>query len=93
MKKIFSLLLVSLVFLALSTVSFSDEEESKYRKDFVVDKTIKLGIPKSTSGEIKFDINGIYIIEIIGDESNIALNDAISVFRGKKETFITQNMS
>ena len=93
MKKIFSLLLVSLVFLALSTVSFSDEEESKYRKDFVVDKTIKLEIPKSTSGEIKFDINGSYIIEIIGDESNIALNDAISVFRGKKETFITPHIS
>ena len=89
MKKILNLLMVSLVFLALCTVSFSDEEESKYRKDFVVDKTIKLEIPKSTSGEIKFDINGSYIIEIIGDESNIALNDAISVFRGKKETFIT----
>ena len=71
MKKIFSLLVVSLVFLALCTVSFSDEEESKYRKDFTVNKSTKL------------------IIEIIGDESNIALNDAISVFRGKKETFIT----
>ena len=89
MKKIFSLLVVSLVFLALCTVSFSDEEESKYRKDFTVNKSTKLEIPKSTSGEIKFDINGNYIIEIIGDESNIALNDAISVFRGKKETFIT----
>ena len=93
MKKIFSLLVVVLVFLALCAVSFSDEEESKYRKDFVVDKTTKLEIPKSTSGEIKFDINGSYIIEIIGDESNIALNDAISVFRGKKETFITPHIS
>lgn len=62
MKKIFSLLVVSLVFLALCTVSFSDEEESKYRKDFTVNKSTKLEIPKSTSGEIKFDINGNYII-------------------------------
>ena len=48
MKKIFSLLVVSLVFLALCTVSFSDEEESKYRKDFTVNKSTKLEIPKST---------------------------------------------
>ena len=76
------------MFLALCTVSFSDEEESKYRKDFVVDKTIKLEVPKSTSGSIRFEINGNYIVEILGDGSNIALNDAISVFRGKKESFI-----
>lgn len=88
MKKIFSLLVVSLVFLALCTVSFSDEEESKYRKDFTVNNSTKLEIPKSTSGEIKFNLKGNYIIEIIGDGSNIAMNDAISVFRGKKETFI-----
>lgn len=87
MKKI-SLLVVLLVFLALCTVSFSDEEESKYRKDFTVNKTTKLEVPESTSGEIKFNLKGNYIIEIIGDESNIALNDAISVFRGRKESFI-----
>lgn len=88
MKKILNVLLFMALFLLLGTVGFSDEEESKYRKDFVVDKTIKLEIPKSTSGEIKFNLKGNYIIEIIGDESNIALNDAISVFRGKRETFI-----
>ena len=87
MKKI-SLLVVLLLFLTLCTVSFSDEEESKYRKDFVVSKTSKLEVPESTSGEIKFNLKGNYIIEIIGDESNIALNDAISVFRGRKESFI-----
>ena len=90
MKKMFSLLVVLLLFLTLCTVSFSDEEESKYRKDFVVSKTTKLEVPESTSGEIKFNLKGNYIIEIIGDESNIALNDAISVFRvkGRKESFI-----
>lgn len=88
MKKILNLLMVSLVFLALCTVSFSDEEESKYRKDFVVDKTTKLEVPKSTSGSIRFDINGNYIVEILGDGSNMELNDAISVFRGEKESFI-----
>lgn len=88
MKKILNLLMVSLVFLALCTVSFSDEEESKYRKDFVVDKTTKFEVPKSTSGSIRFDINGNYIVEILGDGSNMALNDAISVFRGEEESFI-----
>ena len=88
MKKILNVLLFMALFLLLGTVGFSDEEESKYRKDFVVDKTTKLEIPKSTSGSIRFDINGNYIVEILGDGSNIALNDAISVFRGKKESFI-----
>ena len=76
------------LFLLLCTVGFSDDEESKYRKDFVVDKTTKLEVPKSTSGSIRFDINGNYVVEILGDGSNIALNDAISVFKGKKEKFI-----
>lgn len=88
MKKILNVLLFMALFLLLGTVGFSDEEESKYRKDFVVSKTVKLEVPKSTSGEIKFNLKGNYIIEILGDGSNIALNDAISVFRGKKETFI-----
>ena len=88
MKKIFSLLVIMSLFLVLGTVGFSDEEESKYRKDFTVNNSTKLEIPKSTSGEIKFNLKGNYIIEIIGDGSNIAMNDAISVFRGKKETKI-----
>ena len=57
----FSLLVVLLLFLTLCTVSFSDEEESKYRKDFVVSKTTKLEVPESTSGEIKFNLKGNYI--------------------------------
>ena len=89
MKKILNVLLFMALFLLLCTVGFSDDEESKYRKDFVVDKTTKLEVPKSTSGSIRFDINGNYIVEILGDGSNIALNDAISVFRGKKERFIS----
>lgn len=88
MKKILNVLLFMALFLLLCTVGFSDDEESKYRKDFVVDKTTKLEVPKSTSGSIRFDINGNYVVEILGDGSNIALNDAISVFKGKKEKFI-----
>lgn len=88
MKKILNVLLFMALFLLLCTVGFSDDEESKYRKDFVVDKTTNLEVPKSTSGSIRFEINGNYIVEILGDGSNIALNDAISVFRGKKESFI-----
>lgn len=90
MKKILNVLLFMALFLLLCTVGFSDDEESKYRKDFVVDKTTKLEVPKSTSGSIRFDINGNYVVEILGDGSNIALNDAISVFKvkGKKESFI-----
>ena len=88
MKKILNVLLFMALFLLLCTVGFSDDEESKYRKDFVVDKTTKLEVPKSTSGSISFDINGNYVVEILGDGSNIALNDAISVFKGKKEKFI-----
>ena len=88
MKKMFSLLVVLLLFLTLCTVSFSDDEESRYRKDFVVSKTAKIEIPKSTSGSIMFDLKGTYVVEILGDGSNMALNDAISSFKGKKEIFI-----
>lgn len=88
MKKMFSLLVVLLLFLTLCTVSFSDDEESRYRKDFVVSKTAKIEIPKSTSGSIMFDLKGTYVVEILGNGSNMALNDAISVFKSKKESFI-----
>ena len=88
MKKILNVLMFMSLFLLLTTIGFSDDEESRYRKDFVVSKTAKIEIPKSTSGSIMFNLKGNYIIEIIGDGSNIAMNDAISVFRGKKEIFI-----
>lgn len=88
MKKILNLLMFMSVFLLLGTVGFSDEEESKYRKDFVVSKNAKLEVPKSTSGSIMFDLKGTYVVEILGDGSNMALNDSISVFKGRKESFI-----
>ena len=88
MKKILNVLLFMALFLLLGTVGFSDDEESRYRKDFVVSKNVKLEVPKSTSGSIMFDLKGTYVVEILGDGSNIALNDAISVFKGKKEKFI-----
>ena len=88
MKKILNVLMFMSLFLLLTTVGFSDDEESRYRKDFVVSKTVKIEVPKSTSGSIMFDLKGTYVVEILGDGSNMALNDAISVFKGKKENFI-----
>ena len=90
MKKILNVLMFMSLFLLLTTIGFSDDEESRYRKDFVVSKTAKIEIPKSTSGSIMFDLKGTYVVEILGNGSNMALNDAISVFKvkGKKESFI-----
>lgn len=84
-----SLIVLITVLFTLTGITFgSDLEESKYRKDFIVSKNTKIEVPKSTSGSIMFDLKGTYVVEILGDGSNMALNDAISSFKGKKEIFI-----
>lgn len=88
MKKILNVLMFMSVFLLLGTVGFSDEEESKYRKDFVVDKNVKIEIPKSTEGNIEYSLaKGIYVIEIYSEDkaSTMHLDDVIRTkFSDKK---------
>lgn len=89
MKKIFSLLVVSLLFLVLGKVGLSgDLEESKYEKNFIISKTRIINIPKSTSGYIFYKLpKGSYRIEItsLDKKSTMHLDDALVDTVYKKE--------
>ena len=95
MKKIFSLLLVSLLFLVVGTVGVArDTEESRNNKNFIISKTRIINIPKSTSGTIYYKLpKGSYRIEIISlnKNSTMHLDDGIINAVYKKDEEIINN--
>lgn len=76
-----SLTILFVLLFALTGITFGrDLEESKYHKDFVVERTTIINIPKSTSGTIFYKLpKGAYRIEIVllNKNSTMHLDDCI----------------
>ena len=96
MKKMFSLLMISL-FLLLGTIGVSkDMEEARYSKNFLVNKSTVISIPKSTSGKIVYSLSrGSYMIEIysLDKDSTMHLDDGILDAKYSDKKFVEHAVS